>query len=343
MQEDARSLSPDAQAALRLRAITAIAAGMPKGVAARTFSVSRQAILNWINRSNSGEEDALSPRKRGPKNAHRKLKGWQAAIICNVIRDRNPEQLKLPFVLWTSKAIRRLIIKKFNVVLSARSVRRYLAQWGFTPQKPVRIAYERDPVTVKVWLTERYPSIRSLAKRQKARIYWGDAMGARSDHQAGRSYSPRGKTPVRLGTGYRFGANILSAITNRGDLSFMIFKRRFTSAVFIRFLRRLVKHSRRKVFLIVDGHPVHRSRKVQSWVKQNNLHLRMYFLPPYSPELNPDEMLNQDVKANAIGRKAPRDQVALMNNLRGYLTGRQKNPEKVKRYFHETSVLYASI
>ena len=138
-------------------------------------------------------------------------------------------------------------------------MRRYLRRWGFTPQKPVRRAYEQDPVAVKRWLEEEYPGIRARAKRQKARVYWGDAMGARSDHQAGRSYAPRGRTPTCTGTGRRFGANVLSAITNRGALAFMVFKHRFTTAVFLRFLRRLVRHARRKVFLIVDRHPVHRS------------------------------------------------------------------------------------
>lgn len=285
IQEDARSLSPEAQAALRQRAVLAIAQGMRPGKAAITFKVSRQAIHNWLKRSQSCKENALSPRKRGPKKACGKLKGWQAAVICNIIRDRHPEQLKLPFVLWTSEAIRRLILRKYHIVLSARSVRRYLARWGFTPQKPVRLAYERDPVAVKKWLIEKYPVIRVAARCQKARIYWGDAMGIRSDHQSGRSYSPRGIKPARIGTGKRFGANMLSAITNRGNLAFMLFKRRFTGQVFIVFLRRLVKQTRRKVFLIVDGHPVHRSKVVRIWLRKNRKKIHIYYLPPYSPDI----------------------------------------------------------
>lgn len=328
---------------LRQNVMSVIEGGMRLAIAAATFKVSRQAIYNWMERSKSGEEDALAPRKRGPKKAEGKLKGWQAAVICNLIRDRHPEQLKLPFVLWTSEAIRRLIIKRFGIHMSARSVRRYLARWGFTPQKPVRLAYERNPVVVKQWLAEEYPRIRALAKRQKARIYWGDSMGARSDHQAGRSYSPRGKTPSRMGTGRRFGANVLSAITNRGDIAFMVFKRKFKAIVFICFMRRLIKQMRRKVFFIVDGHPVHKSRAVRAWLEQNRSKIRIYFIPPYSPELNPDEMLNQDMKANAVGKKNPRNQLTLMKNLRNYLVRRSKSPGIVRRYFHEESVLYAAI
>jgi transposase len=341
MRKDARSLKPEAQAALRLRAVKAMARGMKQTEAARVFGVSRQAVRNWLKRSRAGGRRALAARKRGPKGGSR-LKPWQAAMVCNLIRDRHPEQLKLPFVLWTSEAVRRLIARRLGVKLSARSVRRYLARWGFTPQKPVRRAYERDPAAVRRWLKREYPVIRARAKRQKARIWWGDAMGVRSDHQAGRSYAPRGRTPTRPGTGRRFGANLLSALTNRGALAFMVFKRRFTAGVFLRFLRRLVKHSPRKVFLIVDGHPVHRSRAVRSWLRRNRSRIKMFFLPPYSPELNPDEMLNQDVKANAVGKRCPRSRPEMMRTVRAYLARRRKNPALVRRYFHEPSVRYAA-
>lgn len=343
MEKDARSLTPDAQAALRWRAVKALRGGMLLSEVARFFGVCRQAIYNWMARADSGGDAALSPRKRGPKEGRGKLKGWQAATICNLIRDRHPEQLKMPFVLWTSDAVRQLIARRFGVRLSARSVRRYLARWGFTPQKPVRRAYERDPKAVERWLKTEYLLIRRAAKRLQARIYWGDAMGVRSDHQAGRSYAPRGRTPTIPGTGRRFGANIFSAITNRGDLAFMVFKRRFTVTVFLRFLRRLVKHARRPVFLIVDRHPVHRSRAVRQWLKKNRKRIRLFYLPAYSPDLNPDEMLNHDVKTNAVGKRRPHNQPELMRHLRGYLDRRRARPHLVRRYFHEASVRYAAL
>ena len=167
-------------------------------------------------------------------------------------------------------------------------------------------------------------------------------MGLRSDHQAGRSYAPRGRTPTTCGTGKRFGANVLSAITNRGHLLFMVFKARFTTLVFLRFLRRLVRHSGRKVFLIVDRHPVHRSRAVSQWVAAHADRIQIYFLPGYSPELDPDEMLNQDVKTNAVGKRRARSQGQMMRTMRGYLNKRRRDPELVKRYFHEESVRYAA-
>ena len=238
--------------------------------------------------------------------------------------------------------MRQLIQRKFRVGISVRTVRRYLARWGFTPQKPVRRAYERDDAAVRRWLEQEYPAIREAAKQEKALIYWGDEMGVRSDHQAGRSYAPKGQTPAIAGTGQRFGCNVLSALTNRGHLDFMVFKKGFTAAVFVRFLRRLMKQAGRKVFIIVDRHPVHRSKKVQAWLDEHAKQLRLFFLPGYSPELNPDEMLNQDVKTNAVGRKRARNRPQLMRNVRRYLDRRRANPELVTRYFHEDSVHYAA-
>lgn len=335
-------MTPEAQEDLRRRTVEAVQCGMKQTEAARVFGVARKTIWVWIRAFDRGGEKALAARKRGPKGACGKLKGRQAATICSMMCDHHPEQLKLPFALWTSDAVRRLIMRKFRIEVSARSVRRYLRRWGFTPQKPMRRAYEQNPEDVKRWLEEEYPAIRNQAKHEKARIYWGDEMGARSDHQAGRSYAPQGKTPIRMGTGKRFRVNMLSAITNRGNLAFMVFKSRFTANVFLRFSRRLVKQARRKVFLIMDGHPVHRSRMVKRWLLQNDERIRLFFLPAYSPELNPDEMLNQDVKANAVGKKCPHSQPELMRNLRGYLCRRREEPELVKRYFREESVRYAA-
>ena len=343
MKQDARRLPPAGQEALRRRAVAALQEGnMTQTQAASTFGVSRKTIWMWTKAYRQGGEAALASRKRGPTSERGKLAGWQAATVCTMIRDRHPEQLKLPFALWTADAVRRLIARRLGVKLSARSVRRYLKRWGFTPQKPVRAAYERDPDAVKRWLEEEYPLIRSRAKRHSARIYWADEMGVRSDHQSGRSYAPRGRTPTRPGTGKRFGANLLSALTNRGELAFMIFKGRFCASVMRRFLRRLVRHASRKVFLVVDRHPVHRSRAVRQWVEANANRIEMFFLPGYSPDLNPDEMVNQDVKTNAVGRRRPRTQSQMMRTMRGYLERRRKEPELVKRYFHEQSVRYAA-
>ena len=343
MNKDARSLRPDAQAALRQRAVRAVVGGGRTQVdVAEAFGVTRQAVGKWMKAYREGGKAALAARKRGPKSGAGKLLPWQAATTCNLIRDRHPDQLKLPFALWTSEAVRQLIRRRFGVAASGRSVRRWLTCWGFTPQKPKRVAYERNPESVRRWIEEEYPAIRGRAKREKARIYWGDEMGVRSDHQAGRSWAPKGRTPAIPGTGQRFGANMLSAITNRGHLDFMVFKGRFNMSVFLRFLRRLVRQAKRKVFLVVDGHPVHRGRAVHRWLARHADRIEMFFLPGYSPDLNPDEMLNQDVKSNAVGKRRPRNQPQMMRTVRNYLERRRRNPQLVRRYFHEESVRYAA-
>jgi transposase len=259
-----------------------------------------------------------------------------------LISDRCPDQLKLPFALWTRDAVGELLAKRFGVHVSVWTVGRLLRKWGFTPQKPLRRAYERDPVAVQKWLDEEYPAIRRAAKREKAEIHWGDEMGLRSDHQTGTSYGRKGHTPVIPGTGQRFRCNMISTITNRGRLAFMVFKKRFTADVMIEFVRRLIRHRPRKVFLIVDGHPVHRSRKVKRWLDKHCKHIRLFLLPGYSPELNPDELLNQDVKSNALGRQRPKHQHEMIDQVRSYLRSTQQQPEIVKRYFQEEHVAYAA-
>lgn len=338
---DARSLPSVAQEDLRRKAVKAVLEGKKQVQVAQIFGVTRHALGKWMRAYREGGAKALSARRRGrPRGGS--LKPWQAAQIARLVVDRHPEQLKLPFYLWTRHAVAQLIEHRFAIRLSIWTVGRYLARWGFTPQKPVRQAFEKNPQQVRRWLEETYPAIRKWAKREKAMIYWGDEMGLRSDHAVGRSYGRRGRKPVIPGTGQRFGCNMISAITNRGRLNFMVFKKRFRKDVFLDFLRRLARQAERKVFLIVDGHPVHRARKVNDWLAENAHQISLFFLPGYSPELNPDEMLNQDVKSNAVGRRRARNRDELITDVRGYLRSRQRKPHLVKQYFQEEHVRYAA-
>jgi len=338
---DARSLPAIAQEDLRQKAIKAVLDGKRQVEVAKIFGVTRQAVGKWVKAYREEGSQALKAQRRGrPKGGS--LLPWQAAQIARTIVDRCPDQLKLPFYLWTREAVAQLIERRFGIRLSLWTVGRYLTRWGFTPQKPVRQAFERDPEAVRRWLEEDYPAIRKQAKREKAEIYWGDEMGLRSDHATGRSYGRRGQTPVIPGTGLRFRCNMVSSVTNRGRLNFMVFKKRFQAEVFLEFLRRLVRQAKGKVFLIVDRHPVHRCRKVKRWLEKNVQHIRMFFLPSYSPELNPDELLNQDVKSNSVGRRRARNQQELLSNVRGYLRSRQRQPHVVRQYFQAKHVQYAA-
>jgi len=340
--QDARSLPAIAQEDLRRKAVNAVLDGMKQVEVAKLLGITRQAVGKWMKAYHEGGVKVLKAKQKGrPKGGS--LLPWQAAQIAKALVDRTPDQLKLPFYLWTREAVAQLIERRFGIRLSIWTVGRYLARWGFTPQKPIRRAFEQKPEEVRRWLEEKYPAIRKQAKREKAEICWGDEMGLRSDHAVGRSYSRRGQTPIIPGTGQRFGCNMISSITNRGRLNFIVFKKRFQSDVFTEFLRRLVRQSNRKVFLIVDGHPVHRSRKVKKWLEKNCHHIRLFFLPSYSPELNPDEVLNQDVKSNAVGRWRASNQQELISNVRKYLRSRQRQPHIVRKYFQEKYVRYAAI
>jgi transposase len=236
-----------------------------------------------------------------------------------------------------------LIERRYGVRLGLTALGNYLRRWGFSPQKPVRRAFEQDPEAVEAWTERIYPAIAAKAKREGALILWGDETGLRSDHAVGRSWSPKGKTPVIAGTGQRFGANVISALSNRGQLYFMVFSGRANADLFISFLRRLVNQMKgRTVFVIVDGHPSHRAKKVKAFVAANENVLALYYLPPYSPELNPDELLNNDIKSNALGRRRPRDRDELIADTRSHLRRRQKQPHIVANFFNEKHVRYAA-
>lgn len=339
--KDARSLPPKAQEAIRIKAVEAVISGKKQVEISQIFGITRQALGKWVKAYRENGIKALKAKRQGrPKGGA--LLPWQSAQIAKTVIDRTPEQLKFPFYLWTREAVAQLIEQRFDKSLSIWTVGRYLKRWGFTPQKPLRQAIERDPVKVKKWLEKDYPAIRKQAKQEKAQIFWGDEMGLRSDHNAGRSFSKRGRKPIIKTTGTRFSCNMISAITNQGQLNFMVFKDNFNADIFLKFLNRLVKHKRTKVFLIVDNHRSHRAIKVQKWLKKNEEYIRLFFLPGYSPDLNPDELLNQDIKSNAVGRKRAYNLSELLKNVRGFLFSRKCQPHKVRQYFVKENVRYAA-
>lgn len=342
---DARTLSPDAQEDLRRRVVYAVLKDqMVPAQAARTFGVSRQSVAAWVRRAQESGVRALRARKRGPKPRPRLPAGAEQRLR-RLIVNRCPDQLLLPFALWTREAVVEVIERETGRRVSVWTAGRYLKRWNMTPQKPARRAYERDPAAVGVWLKEQYPAIKQRAKAENALLLWGDEMGLRSDDPVGRSYAPRGQTPVVPATGRRFGCSMISALSNLGQLWFMVFTGRLNAKVFVGFLARLLRVARgRKVFFIVDSHPAHKAAAVRDWLAGNGegpRKLELFFLPGYSPELNPDECLNQDTK-QAMRKRRPRHQGELVNNVRSHLRRRQKQPEVVRRFFHEEHVRYAA-
>lgn len=309
--------------------------------ASEIFGITERSVNKIWAAYKKGGMKALRSKKRGVKEGN-KLKEAQASEIRKLIRDKLPDQLKLPFGLWTREAVQQLILKKFGIGLSRWQVGRILKSWGYTPQKPIAKAFEQKPEKVKQWLKEEYPAIKVRAQREKAIIYFGDETGMRSDHQAGRSYAPAGKTPVIKRTGQRFSLNMISAISNRGYLQFMIIDGRFNSEVFQTFLKRLIKYSKQKIYFITDGHPAHKTKKLNEWLGANKKRIEVFFLPPYSPELNAQEYVNQDVKTNVIGKKRPINKEEMKNNVLSFMNHRKRNKKQVQKYFNVSHVRYAA-
>ena len=338
---DARSLSAKAQEALRERAVSAVLSGKSQVEVAKTFGVTTVSVNKWVQRYRRHGEHALKAARQGrPKGGV--LVPWQAAQIARTIKDKMPDQLHFPFHLWTRESVAFLIEYRFGIRLSRSTVGRYLKRWGYTPQKPLKRAYERDPVAVKKWLEEKYPAIQKQARAENALILWGDEMGMRSDHAVGRTYGKRGQTPVVETPGSRFSCNMVSAISNLGHLQFMVFEKSFDAEVFIEFLGRLIRANDRKLYLIVDNLRVHHSKRASRWVEKHKDKIALFFLPAYSPELNPDERLNQDVKANADKKSRAKDAEELKTNIRSYLRRRQYQPGIVQNYFDDPAVRYAA-
>ncbi|MGB8952076.1 MAG: IS630 family transposase [Candidatus Aminicenantales bacterium] len=340
-KKDARSWTSVAQEEIRRRAVQAVRDGMTQLEAARIFGITRQTVGVWVKKSRHRSLDVLAAKRKG-RPFGKRLPTRQMDWIARAIANKPPDQLRLPFYLWTREAVGQLIERKYGVRVSVWTVGRYLRTWGFTPQKPIRRAFEADPEAVRRWLEVEYPAIKALALREKAEIYWGDEMGLRSDHVTGTSWGLRGRTLVIPGTGQRFSCGMISAITNRGRLYFMVLRQRLKAELFIDFVRRLERQVPRRIFLIVDRLPAHRSATVKTWLKKKERRVRLFYLPGYRPGLNPDEYLNQDVKSNAVGRRRPANELEMRKDVSGYLKSRQRLPRIVRNYFKHESVRYAA-
>jgi transposase len=340
---DARSLPSEAQAELRRTAVRLVGEGRSKTDVGGLLGVTRETVGRWVKAHLAGGDRALDARRRGRRPGHTKLTDAQQRKIAALVAGKNPDQLKLPGFLWTRALVRELIAREFQIEVGEDTVGRYLRAWGMSPQKPMRRAYEQSDEAVRRWLEVEYPAIVKRAYRERAEILWADESGLRSDHTAGRTWAPIGKTPVTKGTGKRFKANMIAAISNTGTLRFRVFDEKFTGPLFLDFLKRLVKDNKgRKLMLILDGHPAHRARIVRDWVAANPELIELHFLPGYSPELNPAECLNQDVKTNALGKRRPVNVTQLKADVRRFLRSCQRRPAKVARYFHERHVRYAA-
>jgi len=339
-KKDARRLDHKTLTEFRKRAVVSVQEGQSPSNVANAMGVTRAAVYSWLALYRHGGWGALDARKRGGRPG--KLDGRALSWLYNTIISKNPLQLKFTFALWTSRMIRELIRRKYGIKLSKASVCRLLNQLGLTPQRPVWRAYQQRPEDVQRWLNDEYPRIRTLARNENAMIFFGDEAGVRSDHHAGTTWAPRGRTPVVSSTGARFGMNLVSAVSAQGEFRFMVTKGKVGAKVFVEFLKRLLYKAERRIFLIVDGHPAHKAKMVKRFLAEHEGKLRLFFLPPYSPELNPDERVWNDLKNNNIGRKVITGPEELRRDVLNDLRSIQKSKERVRSYFHCETTRYAA-
>jgi transposase len=341
---DFRSIGRAAQEELRRRALWLIEQQrLSQGQAARAVGVRRQTVNIWLKRyRQQGEDGVLDGRRVSPRRGRGRLTADEAGQVRGWLIGQTPDRLGLPFALWTSRAVRELIERRFEKRLGLSTVQLYLQRWGMTPQKPLVRAKERQPAAIAAWLAQDYPAIAKRAKAAGAVIYWGDETGLSNQDRIGRSYAPRGQTPVVGRTAKRVTQSMISAVSNRGLMRFMLYEGALDIDRFLAFLRRLIKDAGQKVFLIVDNLKVHPAGKVRAWVASHAHEIELFYLPAYTPEHNPDEYLNRDLKQQLRQKPQPAAKEDLITSTRSVLRAIQRSPQRVRAYFTPEPVRYAA-
>ena len=342
-KRDGRNLPDAALEVLRERAVTMLEAGNSQVAIAAALGVHKNTVSRWLTNWRVAGAAALKARKRGRRYAtQRLLDARQTAEVQALITGHGPDDLGLPFALWSREAVRDLVRARMGVTLAIRTVGDYLRRWGFTPQRPIRRARERQDAAVRAWLAEHYPRIVARAKAERAQIHWGDETGISNQATYGRSYAPKGQTPVLRRTARRHTTSMISRVTNRGMLRFMVYEGALNAGLFLAFLQRLVRSARAKVFLIVDNLKVHKAGKVQAWVAAHRQQIELFFLPSYAPEHNPDEFLHNDLKQSLGRQVVANDRAGLKSSLRRYLRRLQREPARVRSFFQAPTTRYAA-
>lgn len=336
---DARKLSLEVLEEKRREAHCLRKRGMTRAEIGEILGIHADTIGRWLKLTKNEMGYDKPGRKKGSGS---RLTPDHERNIKALITDKTPDQLKMPYALWTRKSVRELIKVRCGIDLPIRTVGDYLKRWGMTPQKPQKRAYEQRAPEVKAWLEEEYPSIQARAKQENAEIYWGDETGLRNDCQHERGYAPKGQTPVIRLNAKRESINMISAITNQGKVRFRIFEGSMNADVLIDFMMRLLRDAKRKVYLILDNMRVHHSKPVKDWLKNHKKMIEVFYLPAYSPELNPDEYLNCDLKAGVHSGVPARNKDQLKAKVSKHMRMLQKKPSRVRKYFNHEKIRYAA-
>ena len=337
---DGRKHGRVALPAMRQQAVKAIREGQDVASVATAYGVNVRSVFRWLADFANGGQNALLSKPipgRPPKVSDEEMR-W----LAKAVKDNTPLQYKFVFGLWTLTLVGALIEREFGKKLSLASVSRIMKILGFSVQKPLYQAWQQDATLVRAWEAGIYPAIRAEAKVVGATIYFADESGIRSDYHTGTTWAPIGETPVVEVTGRRFSLNMISAVSPRGEFRFMLHDGSVNAEVFREFLKRLMVGAKQPVFLIVDGHPIHKAKLIKDFVAAQDGKLKLFTLPPYSPQLNPDEQVWAHVK-----RQVSRQLVQSIDEMKrlalGALRRIQKLPELVKSFFHHPECRYASI
>jgi transposase len=337
---DGRKLSKAAREQLRITAVKRVLAGESPEEVIKSIGFNRRCIYQWLAAYRSGGFEALKDNKN--HGGRPPILSWvQMFHLYKIITNENPLQYQFEFALWTIEIVRQLILREFGVRLSGVSVWRSLRALGLSPQKPRRVAYQQNPAAVKKFLHEEYPAIKQLASDCGAKIYWGDEASIRSDYHSGTTWAKKGETPIVKTTGARFSVNMISAVCGTGEIRFMVTEKTCTAPFFIDFLKRLIHGQGQLVFLIVDGHPVHKSKMVKKFVESVEGRLRLFILPGYSPNLNPDESVWSQVKHHTVGKKMITGPDQFKKIVHAALRRLARKKDIIINFFKKPSLQYA--
>ena len=340
---DSRKLPEAALNERRRRAVKLRETGVSVREVACQCELSTHTVVEAHKAFRQGGWKAVNIHRQGrPVGSGRMLSAEQEKKIQHLIQDRTPDQLKLAYALWTRQAVSELIEAIYGTRITVRNMGKYLKRWGFTPQRPLKKAYEQSPEAVEKWVNQEYPKIAAQAKQEGAEIQWGDETGLRSDDVRGRGYAPKGKTPVVLANANRAKLSVISTVTNKGQMRWKVFSGALNTKILIGFMKRLVHGREKRVFLILDNLRVHHSKAVKKWLAENEEKIQVFYLPSYSPELNPDELLNADLKQRVTKTAPARTKLALTRTAISALRSIQKQPERVEKYFGQEDVCYAA-
>lgn len=316
-------------------------------MAAREIAIALDVSRSYVYATRKAYHEkgiaGIKPGKRGRRKGDKRiLTPEQEREIQGIIAEKTPEQLKFKECMWSRNNIRSFILQRYKIDLPLSTLGYYLVRWGFSVQRPVKRAYKQDEEKVKSWVEIEFPGISARAKEENAEIYFGDETGLQNQATYLRGYAPVGQTPIVRTEAKHIKINMLSAVSNRGKLRFVLYKDNMDSDKLIDFMRRLVHDGKKKVFLILDNLRVHHSRKVRQWLDKHKDEIEVFHLPPYAPEYNPDELLNSDLKRGISKRSSPRSEKELEHNVRSHLKSVQLRPEKIRGFFRTKTTIYAA-